>query len=1166
MYSNRTGLYGTATGAIPEAYQLPLRACFLAVSEWRIMVATTLGQASQHLPPDRATITTFLNQAAASCVQQLLSAALPASSKFHPENLLPVLEAAVAACNPAAVAVTLAAGSSRLWKAAVVQEQIEAAAKKGSSSCFKLLVEAAEGAERAAAPQGPAPRDAAAAAGQVGKAEQQAAMVVLKQALKAAVQHKHQQSFIAWVLEKGLQAGGWTADNMAPAVTACILNGRSRQLKQLLVGCCVAWQHSELKDHTMQVAAVRGKHSVALLQQLFAAAAAEAPWTDEDLYAALAEAISYPECTRAVTFLLQKPALGWENTWLVPALERTVEHMYASKPVECGLVLKAAKEPWTAEQLSNTLRLAVRCVDIACMQIILKVKGVHWAAAEIAPAVEAAAIGAAKLEQLQQLLKVPLVSSWTGQQVEVLARITIRGMFHEGLEAVLGLRAAAVELTANQIKSLLSQLLRWHWSSVSQLLQHTYSRAWYELGSFETQFSARSATVRMLLTLPNAAWAAQDLAELLAVAAAAGDKKMITVVLEQQGVQWQLQQLVPAIQAALRAERWELLPMLLAAYQGGPPVAAVDLVPVLLSVCKCGRVEGFKQLQLLLSKASVEFSGQDHLAALAEAVDKNHPELVSCLLSGPFKEAGWAAGELVGLVLVALRKMPCFGAASVKAVQQLLAYPVEGWQGVDFSAPADAAMRDLHWGQLKLMLEVQEAGRGNFFEVKTFLGAFLQNELWVYRVPKLLEIKQWSGEGLWELLKAAVGQKQWEVVRQVVGHVTGGWEAEKMAPVLTAAAASGAAETVVCLLAAPGVEVSAAALDGVLQAAVVGKHWPVVQLLLEVEGAGWTGGRLREALVAIMHPKCVKQLQMLLSVPGVVWEGEVLQAAVDVGVSMRSWSGLDELVSAEKVKWDARGLGQLLLAALKCDRQGLAKKILAKGLVDFSDDEVAAAALAAAATSAAAKRGKTNMLKLLLEGFNGWSAVVLQSGLIAAAKEGNCSAMLRLLGVRGDLGCKQFALQPVTEAAAGSQKWKAVQLLLRLEGVRWQAVQLEQVLVAAAAAGMTGLVREVLRVVEHGWVGEEMASAAAAAVAGKHWRILEELLRVEAAGWAVGDLRGLLVKAVAVGIDDVGMLLEVPGVVWEESEVAEAIGVAERRGDGRVAQQLRAAHTMIAAE
>ena len=47
-----------------------------------------------------------------------------------------------------------------------------------------------------------------------------------------------------------------------------------------------------------------------------------------------------------------------------------------------------------------------------------------------------------------------------------------------------------------------------------------------------------------------------------------------------------------------------------------------------------------------------------------------------------------------------------------------------------------------------------------------------------------------------------------------------------------------------------------------------------------------------------------------------------------------------------------------------------------------------------------------------------------------------------------------------------------------------------------------------------------MAAAAAAAVAGEHWGILKELLRVEAAGWVVGDLRGLLVMAIAAEIDD----------------------------------------------
>ena len=49
-------------------------------------------------------------------------------------------------------------------------------------------------------------------------------------------------------------------------------------------------------------------------------------------------------------------------------------------------------------------------------------------------------------------------------------------------------------------------------------------------------------------------------------------------------------------------------------------------------------------------------------------------------------------------------------------------------------------------------------------------------------------------------------------------------------------------------------------------------------------------------------------------------------------------------------------------------------------------------------------------------------------------------------------------------------------------------------------------------------------------------------------------------------IIDVGVLLEVPGVVWDESEVAEAIDVAARQGYPRVARQLQAVQTMFAAE
>ena len=597
-----------------------------AASEWRVRAAAALCKTTQQLPPDQGPITTLLNQAAASCVQQLLSAA-PANHQFASKQLLPVLQAAVAACNPGAVAVTLAVGASKMWTAAMVEQQLVVAAKKGCDSIFKLLVKAAEVAEIEEVPEGggnPAAEEAA-------EGQQLGKMRALKGALQAAVQQK-QQALADWVLERGLQAGGWTAGNMEPAVTACIKMGRSKQLKQLLVGCKIAWQQSELTEH-VEAAIGMGKHSVALLKQLFSAAGVtpEVPWTD----------------------------------------------------------------------LGLSLEVALRGAD--------------------------------------------------------------------------------------------------------------------------------------------------------------------------------------------REKRW---------------------------------------------------------------------------------------------------------------------------------------------------------------------------------------------------------------------------------------------------------------------------FWSVVQLLLEVVKAGWQAGDLEGALVAAMHPTKDKKhlLKLLLSLPGVVWEGEVVEKAAFVGFFWRSWSCLEDLVSAEQVIWNAQQLEDVLSKALQHDRHELVSMVLAKGAMDFAGDAMAAAAVTAAVTSAGAQQGKMGALELLLGRWEGWSAAVLQDGLLAAAKVGNSVVLQLLLEVPGVVWGR-WALQPAIEAAAGSRKWKAVRLLLGVEGVRWEAVQLAQVMVHAAAAGKVEVVRALLVMVEHGWVGEEMAAAAAAAVAGKHWEILRELLGVEGAGWVAGDLQGMLGMAIGGGIEDVGMLLEVPGVVWE---VAEAIEVAERQGNMKVAQQLRA--------
>ena len=167
-----------------------------------------------------------------------------------------------------------------------------------------------------------------------------------------------------------------------------------------------------------------------------------------------------------------------------------------------------------------------------------------------------------------------------------------------------------------------------------------------------THFVARSGACKMLLALPCAAWPAQALADLLTVAVAAGDKQLVSSLLEQQRVKWQVQQLVQAIQAALLTDRWELLPLLQAGYKGGAWTAA-DFLPALHSICRCGHVEGLKQLQLLLDKACVKWSTSEKQAALGVAAGPGRAAFVSFQLSGPFRDAGLAGGGRAALTAAA---------------------------------------------------------------------------------------------------------------------------------------------------------------------------------------------------------------------------------------------------------------------------------------------------------------------------------------------------------------------------------------------------------------------------------------------------------------------------------------------------------------------------------
>ena len=354
-------------------------------------------------------------------MQKLLSVAA-VGQRLSSEKLLSVLEAAIASSNSAAVAITLAAGGTKGWKAAVLIEKIAAAARIGCGKSFELLVQAAE----AAAAAGPG--SAAKGAG----LEQVAVMVVLEQALKSAVQHQ-QRLLAAWVLRRGLQARGWTAENMAPAVNMCMRMDWPGQLKRLLVGCGVPWQHEDLKEHVRSAAAM-GEDGIAFLQHLTTAIAAEAPWTDADLSDALAVAVGVDGGKEAVAYLLQKPVEGWGHARLLPAVEQTVQtHRARAKPGKLRILLAAAREPWTAAQLSNVLHLAAKFRDGRCLQMILGVKGVRWAAADIAPAaVAAAAIGTYNPEQLRQLLQVQLVSPWEAEQLEAVAKAAAEHYFPAG--------------------------------------------------------------------------------------------------------------------------------------------------------------------------------------------------------------------------------------------------------------------------------------------------------------------------------------------------------------------------------------------------------------------------------------------------------------------------------------------------------------------------------------------------------------------------------------------------------------------------------------------------------------------------------------------------------------------------------------------------------------
>ena len=394
-----------------------------------------------------------------SCFRLLVEAAHTAADVAELENTDTAAKVSRSAAAAAKKAATATAAKGEAAAAAAKEAAAAAAANKVAKVAAARRAAAAAAAAKDAAAAAAAKEAAAAAAATKAAAaanaiavEQLSRKCFLRQALALAVAHKLQQAIVEWLLEKGLQAGGWKVADVTSAVASCIGLKRPKLLKLLLEGSEIAWQHGDLCVH-VKAAAAKGKQSISLLQHLFAAAARSAAagggdsWRDEELCDALTDAAGLESCKEAVALLLSKAGGGWSNARLLPAAEGTIG-AGLPKPVELRMVLGAAKGQRTAEQLSSLLQLAVKLQDISCMQEVLSIRGVQWSAATIAPAVEAAMGGSSKAQQLQLLLQVPLVLPWTGLQLEAFGQAAIRNAFPQGLQMVLGLPECARALTA----------------------------------------------------------------------------------------------------------------------------------------------------------------------------------------------------------------------------------------------------------------------------------------------------------------------------------------------------------------------------------------------------------------------------------------------------------------------------------------------------------------------------------------------------------------------------------------------------------------------------------------------------------------------------------------------------------------------------------------------
>jgi hypothetical protein len=565
-----------------------------AVPGWRQRAAAALGIRTTQLPQDAATISTQLCQAAVTYTATLLTGA-----SITVQDLSNPLKAAILSGVPQSVPQLLGCVPVAEWALVQLEPAISAAASTGCIESFKKLVNAGLAAVKADA-------TTAAAGGKAGH------LLVLDTALSAAAGFGN-GNLLGWVLQLG--QGLWTPESVYDSLDAAASKGHVKVLQQLLSECGIVWTPDQLAD-TLDLAAQHPRAGKPMMRLLLAATGGSGEdWLAEHLAEALTSAVTYKQNrASAVKMLLQYPGIVWTCADLQPAVEALARHEASCGYTDLKVLLAAATDEWTAEQLSTALANSIPMPLLdgtVNFNILLNLESVQWTVPSLIPAIrkacqcyfqELAVDKLCKRDRLSQLLQMPGLEWEAGQFISVARAILEQG--HENMWEclqVLLLQKHPIVSPPESLAVLMELMVGSRAAAVYTALEQPKQHK-------DKDFIRRSAmfVVKMgqcmqdLLDLAPGVWTPELLKNALVLAAAAGDAALVSALLAaaQDGKAWDRGHVVLALKAAGRAKHWSIVSQLLAAPAGG--WRGEQLWPVANALARVG---GEKAEEMLLQRA-----------------------------------------------------------------------------------------------------------------------------------------------------------------------------------------------------------------------------------------------------------------------------------------------------------------------------------------------------------------------------------------------------------------------------------------------------------------------------------------------------------------------------------------------------------------------------------